>query len=87
MKQIKQIKVNKIILGDFIDMLLSAYDAGADYIDLVAQQGDENQDALGVLIRPEYINAERHSGEFVAEDKSGGLTTDKLTQLLNYSIN
>ena len=84
----KEIKVNKIILGEFIDMLIDAYGAGADYIDLVAQEGD-GQDRLGVLVCEEYMNFERHD-DYLSEKpkaKIGKLTTLELQRLINISIN
>jgi hypothetical protein len=85
----KEIKVNNIILRPFIDMLMEAYNSGADYIDLIAQQGEDNQDALGVHIRSEYMDMERHSKwlRSKAVNQEEKLTIEKLNQLLNNSIN
>ena len=83
----REIKVKKIILREFIDMLVEAYEAGADYIDLVAQQ-ESNQDRLGVLVHEEYIDFERHN-KYVAKkpNKKVPLTHIDLTDLIKNSIN
>jgi tetrahydromethanopterin S-methyltransferase subunit H len=85
----KEIKVNNIILRPFIDMLMEAYNSGADYIDLIAQQKGDNQDTLGVHIRSEYMDMERHSKwlKEKSKKKDERMTIETLNQLLNNSIN
>ena len=36
-----QLKIRKIYLGTFIDVLVDLYDKGVDYIDLIANLQDE----------------------------------------------
>lgn len=83
----KEIRVKKIILEQFIDMLVEAYESGADYIDLVAQDGN-GQDRLGVLIHTSYMNLERHNKYIARKPKKEiPLTKIDLTRLINNSIN
>jgi len=80
-----QIKVTNIILEEFIDMLKDAYNAGADYIDLVAQDGN-GQDRLGVLVREEYMNFDR-THPYKDKKVPKMLTKLELEILINNSIN
>ena len=87
----KEIKVNKVLLGPFIDMLVDAYGKGADYIDLVVQKGEYNQDAIGISIPEEYINFERYEEYITSQPirknvKMKGLTKKHLNRL-NISLN
>ena len=80
-----QIKVTNIILEEFIDMLKDAYNAGADYIDLIAQDGD-GQDRLGVVVREEYMNFDRVR-PYKDKNIPKILTKTELVLLVNNSIN
>lgn len=46
--------LRKIPLESFIQMLINAYDDGADFFDLVGEQ-DDKQDSIGICIRESYF--------------------------------
>jgi hypothetical protein len=74
----KEIKVNKIEIEQLIDMLIQVHKSGADYVDLVVRQGDNNQDFLGILVSEEYLNFETEEKE-----ENIKLTDDNINQLLD----
>jgi hypothetical protein len=51
----KEVRLNKIPLGTFLDALLELYNEGLDYIDIVGVP-DENQDTVGIVFTKEYMS-------------------------------
>lgn len=52
--------LEKIPLGEFIDILVDLFDKGADYIDLVGTPNIK-QDGIQIIVRKEYIAEEERS--------------------------
>jgi len=57
MSKKKEIRLNKIPLGTFLDTLLELYNEGLDYIDIVGIP-DEVQDTISILFTKEYMSKE-----------------------------
>lgn len=51
----KEIKLRKIPLQAFLDVLIDLYNSGLDYIDIVGIP-DEIQDTIGVMFSNEYMS-------------------------------
>jgi hypothetical protein len=51
----KEVRLNKIPLGIFLDALLELYNEGLDYVDIVGTP-DENQDTVGIVFSKEYMS-------------------------------
>lgn len=51
----KEIKLRKIPLQAFLDVLVDLYNSGLDYIDIVGIP-DEIQDTIGVMFSNEYMS-------------------------------
>lgn len=68
-----KIKIKKVQLGTFIDILADLYDSGVDYIDIIGVL-DEKQDTVGISFCKEYMaedhidNFDNISIEFAKED-------------------
>ncbi len=59
MKRKPQIKLEKIALDEFLELLLKLQKKGALYIDIIGTP-DEEQDIMGIAVRDEYIDAENN---------------------------
>jgi len=53
------VKLQKIPLEGFIDLLSDLYEKGADYIDIIGTP-DEDQDLMSVIVKVEYIDPENN---------------------------
>ena len=76
-----QVRLKKIPLESFIDMLLDLYNSGVCYIDIVGNVG-EKIDYVGIFVEEEYMNVP------VDDDNKPKmlrkiLTDDDINQLLN----
>jgi hypothetical protein len=52
------LRLRKIPLGPFIEILQNLYDDGADFIDLSGEQNDEGdtpKDIIQITVKPEYV--------------------------------
>lgn len=71
----KEIVIRKIALQAFIETLVSVYNSGADYVDIIGSP-DENQDTIGIVVHQEYLSKEEHEIELI-DDEEEELTNDK----------
>ena len=79
----KRVKIRKIHLEEFIDVLMDVYDKGAEYVDLIGI-ADSPQDELTILVRYEYIDeANNKFDEINEEPYTRTLLDEDLNQLLN----
>ena len=60
----RQVKLQKIPLEGFIDVLMEMYMRGANYVDILAIP-DSIQDVIGIEIKREYLEKDN---DFVIED-------------------
>jgi len=56
------LKLRKIPLGPFIEMLQDLWENGADFIDLSGEQSEDNsptlRDMIQITVKPEYLSNE-----------------------------
>jgi hypothetical protein len=52
----KEIKLQKIPLESFIDILVGLWESGADFIDIIGVP-NVDQDSIGIAVKEEYINS------------------------------
>lgn len=79
-----KVVLRKIALKEFIDTLVNVYNSGADYIDLVGNN-DDNQDTIGIIVHDEYMSNDPEQIEIVDEDeepKDEKLSDDDIKDLL-----
>jgi hypothetical protein len=57
MRQNKEIRFRKISLELLLDTLTHIWDAGADYVDIIGIQG-EDQDVINIVVQEEYMSEE-----------------------------
>jgi hypothetical protein len=69
----REVKLTKIHLESFLDLLMQIYDEGGDYIDIVAFPGGE-QDVIKIVVQREYMNTEdREATEDLSEEDFNNL--------------
>ena len=79
----QKVILRKIALKAFIDTLVNVYNSGADYVDLVGSN-DEEQDTIGIIITDEYM-ADPDDMELEIEDdeeEEKKLSDDDIDQLI-----
>lgn len=82
-------KFKKIPLKVLIDALVALYDGGANYVDIMGESGD-TQDEIGLSIKEEYMApSEEMEWEYEEDDedeednnKKGGLSEEGLNKLI-----
>lgn len=57
MRQNKEIRFRKISLELLLDTLTHIWDAGADYVDIIGIQG-EDQDVINIVVQEDYMSDE-----------------------------
>jgi hypothetical protein len=57
MRQNKEIRFRKISLQLLLDTLTHIWDSGADYVDIIGIQG-EDQDVINIVVKEEYMSEE-----------------------------
>jgi len=57
MRQNKEIRFRKISLQLLLDTLTHIWDAGADYVDIIGIQG-EDQDVINIVVQEDYMSEE-----------------------------
>jgi hypothetical protein len=57
MRQNKEIRFRKISLQLLLDTLTHIWDAGADYVDIIGIQG-EDQDVINIVVQEDYMSDE-----------------------------
>jgi hypothetical protein len=64
----KEVIIRKIALQNFIEKLVSVYNSGADYVDIIGTP-DENQDTIGIVVHEEYLSKDELEIEFISDDE------------------
>ena len=63
----KELIIRKIALQNFIEKLVSVYNSGADYVDIIGTP-DENQDTIGIVVHEEYLSKDELEIEFITDE-------------------
>lgn len=64
----KEVIIRKIALQNFIEKLVSVYNSGADYVDIIGTP-DENQDTIGIVVHEEYLSKDELEMELILDDE------------------
>jgi hypothetical protein len=59
MENNKEVRFRKISLQLLLDTLTHIWDSGADYVDIIGIQG-EDQDVINIVVKEEYMSEEEH---------------------------
>ena len=77
-----QVILRKVALKAFIDTLVNVYNSGADYVDIVGSN-DEQQDTIGIIVTDEYMaDPDDMELEIEDEEKEKKLSDDDIDQLI-----
>lgn len=63
----KEMRFRKISLQVLIDTLTHIWDSGADYVDIIGIQGDE-QDVINIVVKEDYMSDDIEEYEEEEED-------------------
>ena len=78
MKQNKEIRFRKISLELLLDTLTHIWDAGADYVDIIGIQG-EDQDVINIVVKEDYMSDDV---EEYKEDDDEPLSDEDINNLI-----
>jgi hypothetical protein len=67
MRQNKEIRFRKISLQLLLDTLTHIWDSGADYVDIIGIQG-EDQDVINIVVKEEYMSEEEDIEDYDDDD-------------------
>ena len=68
MRQNKEIRFRKISLQLLLDTLTHIWDSGADYVDIIGIQG-EDQDVINIVVKEDYMSEEEYDVYDEEEDE------------------
>ena len=87
MEKNKEVVLRKIPLKIFIEVLTDAWNQGADFIDIIGQ-ADEVQDNIGIAIKQEYYSkSEEDNDENIEDDYDIEVELDPLKKLDDEDLN
>lgn len=77
-------RIRKVPLTSFIDVLLSLYKRGVEYVDIVHLLNEEEKDTVGIQFTEEYMhkNFKNNAREDVIFPTDGKITEDDLNDLI-----
>jgi hypothetical protein len=75
MRQNKEIRFRKISLQLLLDTLTHLWDAGADYVDIIGIQG-EDQDVINIVVQEDYMS-EEDTGVYDEEEEDNDTLSDE----------
>jgi len=86
MEKNKEVVLRKIPLKIFIEVLTDAWNQGADFIDIIGQ-ADEVQDNIGIAIKQEYYSKSEEDDDDIEEDYDIEVELDPLKKLDDEDLN
>jgi len=82
MRQNKEIRFRKISLELLLDTLTHLWDAGADYVDIIGIQG-EDQDVINIVVKEDYMSEEEDIEDYDDdEDEDKPLSDEDINNLI-----
>jgi hypothetical protein len=83
MRQNKEIRFRKISLQLLLDTLTHIWDSGADYVDIIGIQG-EDQDVINIVVKEDYMSEEEHDvyEEEEEEEEDKPLSDEDINNLI-----
>ena len=76
----KEIRFRKISLELLLDTLTHIWDAGADYVDIIGIQG-EDQDVINIVVQEEYMSEEEND-VYNEEEEDKTLSDEDINNLI-----
>ena len=76
----KEIRFRKISLELLLDTLTHIWDAGADYVDIIGIQG-EDQDVINIVVQEEYMSEEEND-VYNEEEEDKPLSDEDINNLI-----
>jgi len=76
----KEIRFRKISLELLLDTLTHIWDSGADYVDIIGIQGDD-QDVINIVVQEDYMSEEELE-EFDEDDETPPLSDEDINNLI-----
>jgi hypothetical protein len=82
MRQNKEIRFRKISLQLLLDTLTHIWDSGADYVDIIGIQG-EDQDVINIVVKEDYMSEEEYDVyDEEEEDEDQPLSDEDINNLI-----
>ena len=81
MRQNKEIRFRKISLQLLLDTLTHIWDSGADYVDIIGIQG-EDQDVINIVVKEDYMSEEEYDVYDEEEDEDQPLSDEDINNLI-----
>ena len=83
MRQNKEIRFRKISLQLLLDTLTHIWDSGADYVDIIGIQG-EDQDVINIVVKEDYMSEEENDvyDEEEEEEDNDTLSDEDINNLI-----
>jgi hypothetical protein len=81
MRQNKEIRFRKISLQLLLDTLTHIWDSGADYVDIIGIQG-EDQDVINIVVKEEYMSEEENDVYDEEEEDNDTLSDEDINNLI-----
>ena len=81
MRQNKETRFRKISLQLLLDTLTHIWDSGADYVDIIGIQG-EDQDVINIVVKEEYMSEEEHDVYDEEEEDNDTLSDEDINNLI-----
>lgn len=77
-------RIKKVPLSSFIDVLLSLYKRGVDYVDIVHILNEDEKDTVGIQFTEEYMHktSKNNARENIIFPSKGKMTEDDLNDLI-----
>lgn len=72
----KETRFRKISLQLLLDTLTHIWDSGADYVDIIGIQG-EDQDVINIVVKEEYMSDEEHDVYDEEEEEDNDTLSDE----------
>jgi hypothetical protein len=76
MRQNKETRFRKISLQLLLDTLTHIWDSGADYVDIIGIQG-EDQDVINIVVKEEYMSEEEYDVYDEEEEEDNDTLSDE----------
>jgi hypothetical protein len=76
MRQNKETRFRKISLQLLLDTLTHIWDSGADYVDIIGIQG-EDQDVINIVVKEEYMSDEEYDVYDEEEEEDNDTLSDE----------
>lgn len=77
----KEVKFRKISLQLLLDTLTHIWDSGADYVDIIGIQG-EDQDVINIVVKEEYMSEEETDVYDEEEEDDQPLSDEDINNLI-----